>query len=148
MIRLKFVALIPNGSIIILYSQITRTNIQHIRQTKKYLVIAVVEENKLSEIASHELEFRDLIESIVRQNYDKYHPKFQFGWIGSPEIAHSIMMDQMPTPHLIVLNSTTYEHHLPDDDPLHLTTEAIHIFLQNIYHQRAPVSHSHSQLEN
>lgn len=102
-------------------------------------MVAVVEENRLSEIASHELEFRDLIESIIRQNYDKYHSKFQFGWIGSPDIAHSIIMDQLPTPHLLVLNSTTYEHHLPDDDPLRLTADAIHLFLQSIYHQKAPV---------
>lgn len=122
------------------FHQITRTNIQHLSQTKKYLVVAVVEENKLNEIASHELEFRDLIESIIRQNYDKYHAKFQFGWIGSPDIAHSIIMDQLPTPHLIVLNSTTYEHHLPDDDPLQLTVSAIHLFLHNIYHQKTPVS--------
>lgn len=50
-------------------------------QTKKYLVLAVVEENKLSEIASHELEFRDLIESVIRKHYDKYHGNFQFGWV-------------------------------------------------------------------
>lgn len=50
-------------------------------QTKKYLVLAVVEENKLNEIASHELEFRDLIESVIRVYYDKYHRRFQFGWV-------------------------------------------------------------------
>lgn len=123
-----------------IFPKITRTNLAQLSQTKKYLVVAVVEENKLSEIASHELEFRDLVESIIRHNYDKYHSKFQFGWIGSPEMAHSIVMDQLPTPHLIVLNSTTYEHHLPDDDPLQLTTDAIHMFLQNVHHQKAPVS--------
>lgn len=58
--------------------------------TKKYLVLAVVEENKLNEIASHELEFRDLIESMIRVYYDKYHTRFQFGWVGTPEIAHSV----------------------------------------------------------
>lgn len=50
--------------------------------TKKYLVLAVVEENKLYEIASHELEFRDLIESICRKHHSVYHSRFQFGWVG------------------------------------------------------------------
>lgn len=128
--------------------------------TKKYLVLAIVEENKLSEVATHELEFRDLIESIIRNNYEKYHKRFQFGWvkdfrslgfpkksffvlifqIGSPEIAHSIAMDHLPTPHLIVLNATTSEHHIPDDDPMQMTPEAIHVFLESIHEQKAPVN--------
>lgn len=102
--------------------------------------MAVVEENKLNEIANNELEFLSLVESIIRRNYAKYHPEYQFGWIGSPEIAHSIAMDQLPTPHLIVLNSTTYEHHIPEDEPTQLTVDAIHLFLHSISHQKAPVS--------
>lgn len=105
----------------------------------KNLVLAVVEENKLNEIASHELEFRDMIEAIIRQNYEKYHKRFQFGWIGTPDIAHSIIMDQLPTPHLIVLNTTTYEHYIPDDEPEQLTSDAIELFLHDIHHERARV---------
>ena len=63
------------------FPKITRANLHQVVQTKKYLVLAIVEENKLSEIASHELEFRDMIESIIRQNYAKYHERFQFGWV-------------------------------------------------------------------
>lgn len=122
------------------FPKVTRANIHQISQTKKYLVLAVVEENKLNEIASREMEFRDMVESIIRQNYEKYHSNFQFGWIGSPEIAHSIVMDQLPTPHLIVLNSTTYEHYIPDDEPEQLTVEAIQLFLHNIHHEKARVS--------
>lgn len=122
------------------FPKITRANIYQISQTQKYLVLAVVEENKLSEIASHELEFRDMIESIVRQKYDKYHKHFQFGWIGTPDIAHSIVMDQLATPHLIVLNSTTYEHYIPDDEPERLTVDAIELFLHNIHHDKVKVS--------
>lgn len=79
-----------------------------------------------------------MIETVIRTDYDKLHSNFQFGWIGAPDIAHSIVMDQLPTPHLIVLNSTTYEHHIPEDDPLQLTADAINLFLHNIYHQKAP----------
>lgn len=126
------------------FFQITRSNLHEICQTKKYLVMAVVEENKLNEIANNELEFLSLIESIIRHNYNKYHSDFQFGWIGTPEIAYSIAMDQLPTPHLIILNSTTYEHHIPEDDPNQLTVDAIHLFLHSIMHQKAPVSDSSS----
>lgn len=49
-------------------------------------------------------------------------------------------MDHLPTPHLLVLNATTSEHHIPDDDPMQLTIDAIHIFLESIHHQKATVS--------
>lgn len=124
------------------FPKITRSNIYQISQTKKFLVLAVVEENKLNEIASHEMEFRDMVESIVRKYYDKYHQRFQFGWIGTPEIAHSIVMDQLATPHLIVLNTSTYEHYIPDDDPERLTVDAIQLFLHNIHHEKVKVNHS------
>lgn len=121
------------------FPKVTRSNMYQFSRIQKNLVLAVVEENKLNEIASHELEFRDMIETIIRQNYEKYHKRFQFGWIGTPDIAHSIIMDQLPTPHLIVLNTTTYEHYIPDDEPERLTSDAIEIFLHDIHHERARV---------
>ncbi|KAJ6641473.1 Protein disulfide-isomerase TMX3 [Pseudolycoriella hygida] len=121
------------------FPKITRANINQLLLTRKYLVLAVVEENRLYEIASHELEFRDLIESICRKYHSKYHSIFQFGWVGSPDIAHSIVMDYLPTPHLLVLNTTTFEHHIPDDDPMQLTADAIHLFLDSIHQQKATV---------
>ena len=62
----------------------------------------------------------------------------QFGWIGTPDLAHSIVMDTLATPHLIVLNASTNEHHIPEDDPLQLTPEAIELFLDSILNQNAP----------
>lgn len=102
-------------------------------------MLAVVEENKLNEVIGLELEFRDMVESIIRQNYETFHSNFQFGWIGSPEIAHSIVMSHLATPHLIVLNSTTYEHYIPDDEPEQLTADAIKLFLHNIRHEKVKV---------
>lgn len=114
-------------------------NLYQLKQTKKFLVLAVVEENKLNELVTHELEFRDMIEQIIRTKRSKYHDKFQFGWIGNPDLSHSIAMDHLNTPHLLVLNSTTNEHHLPDDDPLEMTPEAVEMFLESIYNQSATV---------
>lgn len=110
-----------------------------LKQTKKYLVFAVVEENKLSELQTHEQEFKDMVEQLIRTKRSKLSKRFQFGWIGNPEIAHSIAMDHLPTPHLIVVNSSTNEHHLPEDDPLQLTPEAIEIFLESVQNQTAAV---------
>lgn len=121
------------------FPKITMENIYQYKQTKKYLVLAVVEENKLNELVTHELEFRDMIEQIIRTKRSKYHDKFQFGWIGNPDLSHSIAMDTLNTPHLLVLNSTTNEHHLPDDDPLEMTPEAVEMFLDSVINQSAQI---------
>jgi len=98
------------------FPKISRENLYQLRQTRKYLVLVVVEENKLNEIATHEVEFRDMVEQVIKTKRAKYHDKFQFAWLGNPDIAHSIVMDMLPTPHILVLNSTSDEHHLPLDD--------------------------------
>lgn len=38
----------------------------------------------------------------------------------------------MPTPHMLVINSTTQQHYIPDDDPLQMTPQAVHLFLESI----------------
>lgn len=48
-------------------------------------------------------------------------------------------MDQLPTPHLVVINSTTQHHHIPDDDPLQMTPQSLHMFLESINNQSAVV---------
>ncbi|CRL00032.1 CLUMA_CG013320, isoform A [Clunio marinus] len=120
------------------FPKITRENIYLLRQTKKFLALVVVEENKLNELMTHELEFRDMIERIIRTKRSKYHEFFQFGWT-NPELSHSIAMDTLSTPHLLILNSTTNEHHLPEDDPLEMTPEAVEIFLESVLNQSARV---------
>lgn len=117
------------------FPKITRGNINEILQTNKYIVLVVVEENKLQQIPTEMLEFRDMVESLIRKKRDKYHKHFQFGWVGSPELANSIAMQILPLPYLIVLNSTTYHHHVPEDDPTEMTADAIDIFLERIHNQ-------------
>ncbi|XP_017778082.1 PREDICTED: protein disulfide-isomerase TMX3 [Nicrophorus vespilloides] len=117
------------------FPKITRGNINDIMQTKKYLVLVVVEENKLREIPAEMIEFRDMVESVIRKKRDKFHKNFQFGWIASPELANSIAMTVLPLPYLLVLNSTTNHHHIPEDDPAQLTAAAVDLFLERIYNQ-------------
>ncbi|KAJ9589126.1 hypothetical protein L9F63_017585, partial [Diploptera punctata] len=120
------------------FPKITRGNINQLLQTRKYLVLAVVEENKLQEIPTEMLVFRDMIESVIKKNRDKFHRWFQFGWVGSPELANSIAMTVVPLPYLLVVNSTTNHHHIPEDEPSQLTQEAVTIFLEQIHNQSAP----------
>lgn len=60
--------------------------------------------------------------------------------MGTPELANSIAMSELTMPNLLVLNSTTSHHHIPDDDPVLMTPEAVSLFLDQIHLQIAPVS--------
>nr|CAD7570484.1 unnamed protein product [Timema californicum] len=198
------------------FPQVTRGNIHQLLQTKKYLVLAVVKENKLQEVTTDMIEFRDMVESVIKKNRDKFHRVYKelmgvwggwvvhkglqgapgsgvypggsvgwlggsqgytrggwvvctlegvgggwvvhkriqgvagwftrvykellglFGWVGSPDLANSIAMTVLPLPHLLVVNSTTNHHHIPEDDPSQLTPEAITIFLEQIHNQSVP----------
>ncbi|EDW95468.1 protein disulfide-isomerase TMX3 isoform X2 [Drosophila teissieri] len=120
-----------------LFPKVTRFNIHQLLKTNKYLVLAVVQEDKLNQIATHELEFRDMVEGVIRKHRARYHDKFQFGWIGEPSIAHSIILDQLPTPHLIAINSSTQHHFIPEDDPMQMTPQALHLFLESIRNESA-----------
>lgn len=81
-----------------------------------------------------------MVESVVKTHRSRYHKNFQFGWVGSPDLANSIAMSVLPLPHLIVVNSTTRHHHLPQDEPSQLTPQALLMFLDQVHNQSAPVS--------
>ncbi|KAJ8951275.1 hypothetical protein NQ318_008178 [Aromia moschata] len=121
------------------FPKITKGNINEIIKTNKYIVIAVVEENKLQQIPPEMLEFRETVESLIRRKKDKYHKYFQFGWVGSPDIANSIAMQVLPLPSLVVLNSTTGHFHIPEDKPLQMPVDVIDLFLDRVFNQTAPV---------
>lgn len=63
------------------FPKITRANINQMLQTRKFLVLVVVEENKLNELVSHEHDFREMMENFTHKHYDRYHNRFQFGWV-------------------------------------------------------------------
>lgn len=51
------------------FPKISRSNINDLMDTKKYIVIAVVSENKLNEITQTERDFKDMVESIIRYGF-------------------------------------------------------------------------------
>ena len=121
-----------------LFVKVTRGRFGNIMATKKFVVIAVLEENKLMQIEPEQEEFRDMLREVVEKNRELYHEHFQFGWTGTPDLANSVAMETLSLPNLLVINSTTYQHHLPEDAPLQLTEEAIKIFLDSVLAGEAP----------
>ncbi|XP_015588051.1 protein disulfide-isomerase TMX3 isoform X1 [Cephus cinctus] len=120
------------------FPKITRGNINQIFLTNKNLVLAVVEENQLEEVSPDMLEFRDMVEEVIKKKREKYHDDFQFGWIANPELVNSMAMMVVPLPSLIVINTTTSHHHIPEDEPGKLTPHAIEMFLEQIRNESAP----------
>ena len=49
-------------------------------------------------------------------------------------------MEVLPIPSLLVVNSTSYHYHIPDDDPTMLTKEAVEIFLGQVLNNTAQVT--------
>lgn len=120
------------------FPKVTRGNINQLYLTNKNLVLAVVEENQLEEVAPDMLEFKDMVESVIKSKREKYHDHFQFGWIASPDLVNNIAMMVLPLPSLIVINTTTNHHHIPDDDTEKLTPYVIELFLEQIRNESAP----------
>lgn len=124
------------------FPKITEGNFNEILQTKKYIVVVVVEDNKLQQVSKEMYEFKNLMESMIRNNRNKYHKNFQFGWTNNPELANHIAMEILTLPALMVVNSTTLHHHVPEDDPTQMTEQAINLFLEKILNQSAPVRYT------
>ncbi|XP_057666907.1 protein disulfide-isomerase TMX3-like [Diorhabda carinulata] len=121
------------------FPKLTETNINEILHTRKYIVLVIVEENKLLQIPKEMIDFKNTVESLARTKRYKYHNHFQFGWSNSHDLANNIAMQIVPLPYLLVLNSTTLHHYVPEDDPTEMTADAIELFLERILNQTAPV---------
>lgn len=55
------------------FPKVTRGNINQLFLTNKNLVLAVVEENPVEEIPADMLEFKDMVESVIKKRRQKYH---------------------------------------------------------------------------
>ncbi|KAG7167206.1 disulfide-isomerase TMX3-like [Homarus americanus] len=128
------------------FVKVTHGNVHQLWKINKFLAITVVKESKIGRITTDEdaedyvdgYKFKDMVESVIRNSRDKYHKHFQFGWTGTPDLANSIAMERLPLPSLLVVNSTTMQHHLPEDPAQHLTPAAVEMFLDSIIAETAP----------
>lgn len=120
------------------FPKVTSGNINQLYLTNKNLVLVVVEENQLEEVPPHMIRFRDMVESIIKSKRHIYHDHFQFGWTSSHDVVNKIAMTVLPLPSLIVINTTTNHHHLPEDEAEKLTPHVIELFLEQIRNESAP----------
>ncbi|XP_027215964.1 protein disulfide-isomerase TMX3 isoform X1 [Penaeus vannamei] len=129
-----------------LFTKITHGNLHQLWKINKFLAITVVKESKIGTITTDEdaedyvdgYKFKDMVESVIKNNREKYHKHYQFGWTGTPDLANSIAMERLQLPSLLVVNSSTMHHHLPEDPPHHLTPAAIEMFLDSVIAETAP----------
>lgn len=55
------------------FPKVTRGNLHQLFKTNKNLVLAVVEENAVEDVSPDMLEFRDMVESVIKKKREKYH---------------------------------------------------------------------------
>lgn len=55
------------------FPKVTRGNINQLFLTNKNLVLAIVEENAVEDVPPDMLEFRDMVESVIKRQREKYH---------------------------------------------------------------------------
>ena len=96
-----------------MFAKVTRGKFGHFMATKKLLAIAVLEENKLEKLSTEMEDFKRMLQDLVIRTKDKYGEHFQFGWTGVPDLANSIAMENLDIPSLLVINTTSFHHHLP-----------------------------------
>nr|CAI5819798.1 unnamed protein product [Callosobruchus analis] len=122
------------------FTKVTMGNINEILQIKKSIVLAVVDEKQLRNVGSKMEGMKNLLEDFAKQHRDKYHKFYQFGWIGSPDFANSIAIQILPLPYIMVLNSSTFEYYVPEEDISEMDTRKIDVFLQKILnHSLSPL---------
>lgn len=90
-------------------NQVTRGNFHHLMATNKYVVIAVLEQNKIGEMTAEMEEFREMLKLVAQKNVNRYRDFYQFGWTGTPDIANSVAMDTLSLPNLIVVNASSFQ---------------------------------------
>ncbi|CAG9768012.1 unnamed protein product [Ceutorhynchus assimilis] len=121
------------------FPRITNENLKEVLKSGKYVVLAIVEEDKIKRIPTDMIEFRGKVETLIRKKRHIYHPHFQFGWMGNADLVNSLLMQRIPLPYLLVINSSTFHHHVPEDDPAEMSIESIEIFLEKILNKTSPM---------
>lgn len=96
------------------FQKITYGNFHQILKTGKKIVMAVLEENQIGKVTMRMQEFKDMLEAIALNTRELFHEHFVFGWVGTPEIANSVAMMNLPVPSLLVIQPETYQYYLPE----------------------------------
>ncbi|KAI1731202.1 protein disulfide-isomerase TMX3 [Ditylenchus destructor] len=68
----------------------------------------------------------------LSRNDQMLKPNFQFGVLDDNSIGNNVVMGQMKTPNLLVLNLTSYEFYVSEDSPDKMTEQSVCTFLRNV----------------
>ena len=63
----------------------------------------------------------------------------QFGWVAQPSLVNGVAARTLAVPSLVVINASDYTHYVPDDEPAHITEQAVTQFLDDILAGRVQV---------
>jgi len=112
--------------------EITPGNFHQVMKTNKFIVLAVLEEDKIGRLTPNMIQYKEVLEQFAHANRDVYHKDFLFGWTGSPDLPNSVAMMSLPVPSIIVINATSFHHHLPEEYIEILTPENLSEFLNRV----------------
>ncbi|CAG0888117.1 unnamed protein product [Darwinula stevensoni] len=98
------------------FLKVNHGNFYQLLKLKKWLVIAVLEEDTLGDLTNEMLQLQDIIHRLALQEEESFRQWFQFGWMSNPEIANSVAMQNLDIPSILVINATTLQYLLPNDD--------------------------------
>jgi len=112
--------------------EINPGNFHQVMKTNKFIVLAVLEEDKIGRLSPSMRQYKEMLEKFAETNRDDYHENFLFGWTGSPDLPNSVAMMSLPVPSIIVINATSFHHHLPEEYIEILTPENLAEFLNRV----------------
>ncbi|CAG7725782.1 unnamed protein product, partial [Allacma fusca] len=109
------------------FVRLTRSNFYRFIQTKKWVVIGVIDEDKLGRSPDHHLEFRDVLETLA-DNVD--FQRFQLAWTTAVDFMAKFVTSELETPYLLVINSSNYEHYFLHEEKKGWSNERILTYLE------------------
>jgi len=112
--------------------EVTPGNFHQVMKTNKFVVLAVLEEDKVGRLSQSMTAYKEMLKQFAHDNRDVYHEKFIFGWTGSPDLPNSVAMTTLPVPSIIVINATSFHHHLPEEYIEILSPENLAEFLDRV----------------
>ena len=120
------------------FLRVSYGNLPLLLKTNKYLVLAVLDEDKVGKLSKDMEAYKSDLEAVMRKNREVFNNRVQFGWISSPEIANSIAIQALEIPSLLIVNASTYEHFVPDHESPALMSQAemiefiLHVLNENV----------------
>lgn len=95
------------------FAQISLTNFHNLMNTKKWLVILLV--NSADDLkANITVQLKHTFKQFAQSQRLAYHSKFQFGFTENQDLLNGIAIWTLSCPTLFILNSTSYEYSLVD----------------------------------